>query len=273
MLERIRTAIILLVIVGFCLFAPFQPWLMIGLMLVTATVAAREWLNLLPDAHNNFNANRWFIIAVPVVSALALKLPQLAIALWVMAVLYWIINIGWVKAFPAKTAWFKTPIMLLAGMLSITAVVTAIYKLWQVSPWLLLYVFAIVWIADSGAYFVGRQFGKRKLIPAVSPNKTVEGLVGGLVMVIVYVVAAGYFGLNYQGGALISLIILSFVTALFSVLGDLVESMHKRQAGIKDSGTFLPGHGGVLDRIDSILSATPVFALGFVMLNLPTDGF
>ncbi|PJK11226.1 phosphatidate cytidylyltransferase [Lysobacteraceae bacterium NML08-0793] len=124
----------------------------------------------------------------------------------------------------------------------------------------LLTALAIIWMADSGAYFAGRRFGKRKLAPVISPNKTVEGLIGGLLTAVL----AGV-GLGLLAGAtqeqLPWLAIAALLTALASVVGDLFESLLKRQAGVKDSGTLIPGHGGVLDRIDSVLAALPVFAL------------
>ncbi len=119
----------------------------------------------------------------------------------------------------------------------------------------------MIWAADSGAYFSGRLFGKHKLAPQISPNKTVEGLLGGILTGLA--VAAGFGLLNGVTMAQFpSLLLVSFVAILASVIGDLFESLLKRHAGIKDSGSMIPGHGGVLDRIDSTLAALPVFALG-----------
>lgn len=153
------------------------------------------------------------------------------------------------------------------GAVILTAAITAMFDLWQLSPWWLMYVFLLVWCADSGAYFVGRKLGRRKMAPNVSPNKSMEGLAGGLATGLLVVIGISVFKLQLSGVALISFVALSAVTILASVLGDLFESMLKRQAGVKDSGTILPGHGGVLDRIDSLLSATPIFALGFWALS------
>ena len=124
-------------------------------------------------------------------------------------------------------------------------------------------MFLLVWCADSGAYFVGRKFGRRKMAPNVSPNKSMEGLAGGLVTGLIVVIAISVFKLHLTGVPLVAFVALSVLTILASVLGDLFESMLKRRAKVKDSGTILPGHGGILDRIDSLLSATPIFALGF----------
>lgn len=124
--------------------------------------------------------------------------------------------------------------------------------------WLLLYVMVLVWGVDSGAYIFGRALGCHKLAPKVSPGKTWEGLVGGLVT---SVVIAWLFGKYVPLDATpLTLFICSIVAALASVLGDLTESMFKREAGIKDSGHLIPGHGGILDRIDSLTAAVPVFS-------------
>ena len=127
---------------------------------------------------------------------------------------------------------------------------------------LLLYVFVLVWVADSGAYFVGRKFGKHKLAPKVSPGKSWQGAIGGLVMA--GIVAAIFVNVvqqrltaNVSSEAFIAL---SVATVAISILGDLTESMFKRQSGIKDSSHLIPGHGGILDRIDSLTAAVPFFA-------------
>jgi phosphatidate cytidylyltransferase len=122
----------------------------------------------------------------------------------------------------------------------------------------------IVWAADVGAYAFGRLFGRTKLAPAVSPGKTWEGVTGGLVTAgLAAALAASWLGLPAT-----RLVPLAVATALISVLGDLTQSMFKRNVGLKDSGRLLPGHGGVLDRIDSLTAAVPVFVVGLWALNL-----
>lgn len=131
--------------------------------------------------------------------------------------------------------------------------------------WLLL-ALAIVWAADSGAYFAGRKFGKTKLSPRISPNKTVEGLIGGVVAgMILALVAAPFAGASMKELPYVAIV--AIWTILFSVVGDLFESLLKRHVGVKDSSHLIPGHGGVLDRIDSILAALPVFALGKLLFG------
>ena len=125
----------------------------------------------------------------------------------------------------------------------------------------LLAALALVWAADSGAYFAGRTFGRRKLAPTISPNKTVEGAIGGLIAGVAVALAFGMFA-GATVAQLPALALVAVAAVLASIVGDLVESLLKRQAGVKDSGHLIPGHGGVLDRIDGVLAALPVFALG-----------
>lgn len=131
--------------------------------------------------------------------------------------------------------------------------------------WLLL-ALAIVWAADSGAYFAGRRFGKVKLSPRISPNKTVEGMIGGVAAgMVLALVAAPFAGASMKQLPYVAIV--AIWTILFSVVGDLFESLLKRHVGVKDSSHLIPGHGGVLDRIDSILAALPVFALGKLLFG------
>ena len=133
--------------------------------------------------------------------------------------------------------------------------------------WLILLLLLTVWAADTGAYFAGKTFGKNKLAPHISPGKTREGLLGGLIAApLVALLAANLMPLaNVDSG---KIFMLSLVTALVSVGGDLMISLHKRTSGFKDSSNLLPGHGGVLDRIDSLIAAAPFFALGLLVSGL-----
>ncbi|MCD6039098.1 MAG: hypothetical protein K0S27_498 [Gammaproteobacteria bacterium] len=126
---------------------------------------------------------------------------------------------------------------------------------------ILLFLFVLIWGADSGAYFFGKKWGKHKLMPQVSPGKTWQGLLGALLTsTLIALLGLMIFKIPYLLWPIAFMWI--WVTVLFSILGDLFESMLKRQAGLKDSGHLLPGHGGILDRIDSITAAAPIFALG-----------
>lgn len=130
---------------------------------------------------------------------------------------------------------------------------------------ILIFILCVIWGADIGAYFSGKWWGKHKLAPKVSPNKTWQGLYGGILLaIIVAVIGCIVFNISPLAGLI--MVILSILTALFSVLGDLLESMLKRHMNIKDIGGYLPGHGGLLDRIDSLTAALPIFLLGCLFI-------
>lgn len=132
--------------------------------------------------------------------------------------------------------------------------------------WMLMYVLTLVWVADIGAYFSGKKFGKNKLAPGISPGKTREGVIGGILLNGLWV-SFVYFLSDGWGIGYVPFLMLSLITSAISVVGDLYESILKREAGLKDSGKSLPGHGGVLDRIDSVIAATPVYISGLYMLG------
>ena len=131
---------------------------------------------------------------------------------------------------------------------------------------IVLFLFVLIWGADSGAYFAGRMWGKRKLAPAVSPGKTWEGCAGALLTSVILAPVLAWLWPAMRMHWLF-LILLCLLTGMFSILGDLFESMLKRNVGVKDSGRMIPGHGGLLDRIDSLTSAAPIFALGCYLIT------
>lgn len=269
MLERIITALVLVAVVLSCMFATQSQYPMFVLMIVAAGVAGYEWFKLMPGKNKNLvKPLAWgYGLATAALATLALYFNDIALLLWAASIFSWILSIFWVKSYPGYDGWYNSSLNVI-GFILISAAVTAIFSVWNSSPWWLMYLFLLVWGADSGAYFVGRKLGKKKLAPDVSPNKSVEGLYGGIftAMIIVVVVEVVYLDLTLAQHILF--LILSVVTVFSSVLGDLFESMIKRRAGIKDSGRILPGHGGVLDRIDSLLAAAPIFAAGMYVLKL-----
>ncbi len=188
-----------------------------------------------------------------------------------IGVIWWLLAGMWLKhyAFASDHATHARIFKLAAGTLAIVPAWCAGGWIHGESPtghrWLFIAV-GLVWAADTGAYFVGRHFGKHKLSPRISPNKTVEGLLGGLIAGVVAAVSfAPLAGASLAQLPLVALV--AGVAVAFSVVGDLFESLLKRHVGVKDSGTLIPGHGGILDRIDGVIAALPVFALGKAWLG------
>lgn len=269
MLERIITALVLVAVVLICMFGTTSSYPMLVLMIVAAGVGGYEWFKLMPrqtDRVNKVKAGCFGLLSA-IFSSLALYYNDLALLLWIASIITWVISFYWVKNYPSYDGWYN-PSLNIIGLVIISAAVTAIFEVWSNSPWWLMYLFLLVWGADSGAYFVGRKLGKRKLAPEVSPNKSIEGLFGGIVTAAIIIVIVQTSYLNLTLSQHILFLILSIITVFSSVQGDLFESMIKRRAGIKDSGRVLPGHGGVLDRIDSLLAAAPIFAAGLYVLKL-----
>lgn len=269
MLERIITALVLVAVVLSCMFATQSHYPMFVLMIFAAGVAGYEWFKLMPRTTKYvIKPMAWgYGLVTAALSALALYFSDIALLLWSASILTWLLSLYWVKSYPEYDGWYN-PSLNFIGFVLISAAVTAIYVVWTHSPWWLMYLFLLVWGADSGAYFVGRKFGKKKLAPHVSPNKSVEGLYGGVFTAILIVLFMEIVYLDLSLTQHILFLILSMITVFSSVLGDLFESMIKRRAGIKDSGRILPGHGGVLDRIDSLLAAAPIFAASMYVLKL-----
>lgn len=272
MLERIITALILVAVVLCCMFATSSPYPMFALMVVAATVAGYEWFKLMPNQSYKVEYKQSgqaqhkmlacvYALILGIFSFASLYFNELAILLWAASILTWVLSIYWVLNYPDYDQWYNHSMLVIGGVL-ICAAVTAIFALWEFSPWWLMYLFLLVWGADSGAYFVGRKFGMRKLAPEVSPNKSIEGLLGGVLTATLIIVVVEVVFLDLTWWQHLIFLLISILAVLASVLGDLFESMIKRRAGIKDSGRVLPGHGGVLDRIDSLLAAAPIFAVG-----------
>jgi phosphatidate cytidylyltransferase len=191
-----------------------------------------------------------------------------------IATIWWVVSLAMIIAYPNySSVWYTSKILRgIFGLLTLIptwiAVVSLRTSLYEVDPYygasLIFYVLGIVWAADIGAFFVGVKFGKHKLRPEVSPGKTLEGLMGG---VFASSAIIAFAALHYQvdPSRIWLHIAVGAITVGVSALGDLNESMFKRCAGIKDSGKLLPGHGGVMDRIDSLTAAFPIFAFCYVV--------
>jgi phosphatidate cytidylyltransferase len=186
---------------------------------------------------------------------------SLRLALW-FALLFWSLALLWVFFRPH---WVNGAVVAVAGVLALSLAWLALARMrldLDQGGRAVMYGLLIVWLADSGAYFAGRALGVRKLAPAVSPGKTWAGLWGGLLAcALLAVLTAQVAEIPLQ-----ALLPVTLVAGFFSVVGDLTESLCKRFAGLKDSGSLIPGHGGVLDRFDSLLAAAPLLMLGIELL-------
>lgn len=256
---RIITAIVALAALGIVLFVVPAPIaeLIIGVLILAG---AWEWSGFLSLPSAASRSTYVVIIGALLIASYAL-LPIVSVFVLQIGFLWWFTAFIWALFFP-------TPIPLyvrwVTGALVLVPLFVALILLYRIGPGILLFALLIVWAADAGAYFAGKQFGRVKLAPSISPGKTWEGVIGGLLVVALLAVGAAY----WSGKSLTVLLPFCLAVAALSVVGDLTVSMFKRTAGLKDSGTLFPGHGGVLDRIDSVAAAAPLFALGLGWLGL-----
>jgi phosphatidate cytidylyltransferase len=187
-------------------------------------------------------------------------------------VAWWVVACLWLRHFAFGAAPTRENLLMKLGagffvIIPAWVAVVTIHGATDHGHWWTLLALLIVWAADIGAYFSGRQFGRRKLAPTISPGKTWAGVYGAFVA---GALVAGIGGsmLGVTGAKLIGLLVLSVFAVVASIVGDLLESLMKRHAAVKDSGNLFPGHGGLLDRLDSVFAAMPVFAAGMLLLGL-----
>ncbi|MBN8728512.1 MAG: phosphatidate cytidylyltransferase [Xanthomonadales bacterium] len=242
-------------IIGGMLLLAFWEWARLS------GVASRPWRAVLLAANAVLFILLWQVRAEP----LAWYIIGAGLVWWLLAVA-WLGNFAWGAA-PTRE---NTAIKLIAGELAIVPAWLALVEIHGGADhghaWMLL-AMLLVWAADTAAFFTGKRFGRTKLAPRISPNKTTAGGWGALGGGAIVALAGGWL-LGVRGAALGLLLGLALSTVVASILGDLVESLLKRQANVKDSGTLFPGHGGLLDRVDSLLAALPVFAAGKALIDL-----
>lgn len=262
--ERIITALILAPIaIGGVFFLPEIPFaFFIGAIIL---ISAWEWANL--SGVEEQGGRIAYAAVVAVLLYLAWYLPP--VWLLALAALWWAIALSWVLGYPeSASTWGNRAPRLAMGLLILVPAWKAFMQLksYPDSSELILYLFALIWGADVGAYFSGRRFGKRKLAVKVSPGKSWEGVYGGLATAALIAVCVGAYT-GFSVVQILLIVLVSVLTVMVSVLGDLVESMVKRHRGMKDSSQLLPGHGGFMDRIDSLTAATPIFALALLIFG------
>lgn len=258
--QRIITALILLPIAlcGFFLLEGSAFALFIGLVV---TLGGWEWARL--AGFNGQSMRVAYAAAVALMLFVMHLLPGLAPWILGASVLWWGIATYLVLTYPRSSDhWASAACKLVIGLLILLPAWQGLVLIKQepLGNWLIMAVMVLVWGADIGAYFSGRAFGRRKLAPLVSPGKSWEGVYGGLALSLIITVLVGFFR-DWTVAELFKGLIGAALIVFISVVGDLTESMFKRQSGIKDSSNLLPGHGGVLDRIDSLTAAIPVFAV------------
>lgn len=268
-MKRIATALVTVPLALAAVFYLPDPWFLIAVLLVIEAAAFeynRMAIRLAPQGPH------WILLLLVPIAALALtpefwggtelQLPQGMLWLGLFAVS---VGLG------CLVVWLRVPVD--QGLASLGAIAfgvaylalpaVSLYRLRQIDPWILILLFAMVWLGDTAAYYFGKSFGRHKMARVVSPNKTWEG---GIASMLAAVLAAALWSQWRVGEIRVELLGLAVLTSVAAQMGDLVESLLKRGAGVKDSGRLLPGHGGVLDRIDALLFAAPMMLLAIHLL-------
>jgi len=260
--KRILSALVALVVLAIVLFV--LPAIAARVFIAILFLAAAwEWGGFLFKEAQMAPRLSYVAFIGALIGILANNLPndQVVDVVLKAALVWWFVALVWMFMFPTPIA---KAVSWLCGALVMVPAWLALDSLYIRSPDLLLFALLIVWVADIGAYFVGRGFGRVKLAPKISPGKTWEGVLGGLSAVLLLAAVAS----NYLQIEIPVLVPFCLAVAMLSIVGDLTVSMFKRSAGVKDSGTLFPGHGGLLDRIDSVTAAAPLFALALTWIGL-----
>lgn len=261
--QRALTAIVLAVALLIVLFA-LPPVFTTQLVALVVLGGAWEWSAFLKSPRRGLRLAYTLLVGLGyLVAQHYTHTPDALSWLLVAAALWWLVALGWVMFAPARGGSVAAAV---TGLLVLIPAGVALQRLRfeDDGAWLMLFALLVVMAADIGAYFAGHRFGRTKLAPQVSPGKTWEGVFGGCAASML--VAA--VGARLLGWPVVPLLLLALVAAAFSVVGDLTESLMKRHSGLKDSGHLFPGHGGVLDRFDSLSAGIPLFVLGLLESGL-----
>jgi phosphatidate cytidylyltransferase len=266
---RVITALVLLAVLLPILF--LMPIAYIGAFFLLALLAAAwEWSRLIsPEAPRAAWTYALFCLAI-IVFLLAMQNTTWQFSLLLLSVIFWFFIAPFLLAKGMSLSLLKLrPFYVGLGLILLPATWFALVFLRELGLVFLLSTMALVWVADIGAYFVGKAFGKRKLAAQISPGKSIEGAIGGLVLCYGYAFAcvaylpfeSTLFGVWAIRFGWVPMFLMVTVLTAFSIFGDLFESQLKRLAGVKDSSHLLPGHGGVLDRVDALIPTMPIAAL------------
>ena len=264
--KRILTAVILVPLVVIATLKLESPEFFIAMVPILA-ISSWEYSGLIKMKH--WSTKALYVSALTTAAYFLNQTPFLLMPILIITLLWWFINSFWIISFPRHTRYWHNYLAtrLVNGFFFFVPLLVALSALHQIDSTLVLLLLVLIWAADSGAYFVGRAIGKNKLLPNVSPGKTIEGVAGGTLLSLGVMFIYVHFSFeNADFEQYFFYGVLSLVTTFASILGDLFESLHKRVAGVKDSGILLPGHGGLFDRIDSLTASAPIFFLAYSLL-------
>lgn len=282
--KRLLTAAILIPLVVISIFYT-SPIIFRLILAIVLMLAAWEWSSLIPLKKTHWQIG--YLLLIAAAFYLSTFVPQNILILfgtlvWLYVSYYIATNFlsfnSAVTPNPAliageespstrrSTSKIKSIFISVAGIFVLTVCWVSLSFLRNQSPKWVIILLLIVWLADTAAYFTGRRFGRHFLAPHISPKKTWEGAFGAFLAVFAMMLTGGWL-MGLKMNSLVYLTLLALATTFISILGDLFESLLKRQAGTKDSGQLLPGHGGLLDRIDSLIAAAPFFAGGILLMT------
>jgi len=272
---RVATGLVLapLFVLGLFGLPPAGFSLFIGFFLL---LSAWEWGGLC--GFSTTGKVLWTIALAAIATAVFLlesALPELRFLISAFGAGLWLLAAILIFLFPrGRDVWARVSVRTAVGVVTMIPAWSALTLLQARTggPWLVLWTMVMVWGADIGAYFAGHAYGKYKLMPAVSPGKTLEGVAGGVMLALVVSVLLAALGTFGSAGVTVVLLVTALIVVA-SVFGDLLESLVKRVAGVKDSGSLLPGHGGILDRVDGVLAAAPVSAVALTLLDIVPGGW
>lgn len=272
LIPRLLTALVLLpLLLSAIWFLPASA--LYAVFCAVGLLAAWEWSALMAVPAPAAGQRAAFVASSALLMAAAWGLREHALWVCALSAAWWLLALVILRGYPPNFERTRPglPVMWAVGWVLLVPTMLALWMLRAMPDGALrlFFLFFLVFAADTGAYLAGRSLGRRKLAPAISPGKTVEGFLGGLLLCALWALCAGPLVFRLETpGQIVLLVLLSLGVAMFTVVGDLIESLFKRAAGVKDSGHILPGHGGVLDRVDSILAGAPLMALGLVALGL-----